>query len=193
MIYGYARCSTNDSKQDIERQHRELGYMGAEEIFAEYISGTAAALPKLEELKERVEAGDTIVTTELSRLTRSVHQLCHLLEWAAGRRIVIKFGALAVDFSAEPEPMTEAMVFMMGVFAQAEQRMTVHRVRSGVANAKAKGQTLGRPVLTKTKLPKKFLKLWPEFVAGRISKAEYAQRIGKSRPTLNGYIAVMQG
>ena len=32
MIYGYARCSTNDSKQDIRRQIRELKAAGAEEV-----------------------------------------------------------------------------------------------------------------------------------------------------------------
>ena len=29
MIYGYARCSTNESKQDINRQIRELKKLGA--------------------------------------------------------------------------------------------------------------------------------------------------------------------
>ena len=39
MIYGYARCSTNESKQDINRQVRELKQAGAEEIFLEYEHG----------------------------------------------------------------------------------------------------------------------------------------------------------
>ena len=42
MKYGYARCSTNESKQDINRQKRELKNMGIKEnnIFFEYESGT---------------------------------------------------------------------------------------------------------------------------------------------------------
>ena len=36
MTYGYARCSTNETKQDINRQVRELKSAGAEEIFLEY-------------------------------------------------------------------------------------------------------------------------------------------------------------
>ena len=41
MKYGYARCSTNESKQDINRQKRELKNMGIKEdnIFFEYESG----------------------------------------------------------------------------------------------------------------------------------------------------------
>ena len=40
MIYGYARCSTNETKQDISRQKRELKEMGAEHIYMEYESGS---------------------------------------------------------------------------------------------------------------------------------------------------------
>ena len=39
MNYGYARCSTNETKQDINRQVRELKAAGAEEIFVEYEHG----------------------------------------------------------------------------------------------------------------------------------------------------------
>lgn len=39
MIHGYARCSTNESKQDIDRQVRELKQAGAENIFLEYEHG----------------------------------------------------------------------------------------------------------------------------------------------------------
>ena len=42
MIYGYARCSTNESKQDINRQVRELKAAGAEKVFLEYEHGDAA-------------------------------------------------------------------------------------------------------------------------------------------------------
>ena len=41
MEYGYARCSTNETKQDIDRQKRELKKMGVDEkyIFFEYEPG----------------------------------------------------------------------------------------------------------------------------------------------------------
>ena len=42
MNHGYARCSTNESKQDIDRQVRELKQAGAESIFLEYEHGDAA-------------------------------------------------------------------------------------------------------------------------------------------------------
>ena len=44
MIYGYARCSTNEELQDINRQKRELKELGAtdETIYFEYESGLNA-------------------------------------------------------------------------------------------------------------------------------------------------------
>ena len=41
MIYGYARCSTNESKQDINRQIKELKAAGADEVIFEYEHGDA--------------------------------------------------------------------------------------------------------------------------------------------------------
>ena len=68
MKTGYARCSTNESKQDIERQVRELKQAGAERIFLEYEHGDAAVKEQLSLLLEQAQAGDTIITLEVSRL-----------------------------------------------------------------------------------------------------------------------------
>ena len=52
MDYGYARCSTNESKQEISRQVRELKQAGAERIFLEYEHGDAAVKKQLSSLLE---------------------------------------------------------------------------------------------------------------------------------------------
>ena len=52
MVYGYCRCSTNETKQDITRQKRELKELGAVDatIFMEYESGTKINRPELAKL-----------------------------------------------------------------------------------------------------------------------------------------------
>ena len=75
MTYGYARCSTNETKQDITRQQRELKEMGAEHIYTEYASGTKSDREELAKLLAAVREGDTICVLEVSRLTRSTKQL----------------------------------------------------------------------------------------------------------------------
>ena len=52
MIYGYARCSTNEKLQDINRQVRELKQQGAtdETIYLEYESGAKTDRAELNKL-----------------------------------------------------------------------------------------------------------------------------------------------
>lgn len=52
MIYGYARCSTNEKLQDINRQVRELKQQGATDttIYLEYESGAKEDRAELSKL-----------------------------------------------------------------------------------------------------------------------------------------------
>ena len=71
-IYGFARCSLAEERgQDINRQVRELKSAGAEEIVLEREHGDAKVKKNLDMLLQTAEAGDTIITTEVSRLSRS--------------------------------------------------------------------------------------------------------------------------
>lgn len=75
MKYGYARCSTSEDKQDIQRQIRELKASGAEQVIFEYEHGDAKVKRNLEMLLDTAREGDTIITLEVSRLSRSMQQL----------------------------------------------------------------------------------------------------------------------
>ncbi|WP_331274622.1 recombinase family protein, partial [Clostridium botulinum] len=62
-------------------------------------------------------------------------------------------GNFVVDCTKELDPMTEGMLKMMGVFAELEKNMISQRVKSGMANARAKGKVIGRPQTTKEDIP----------------------------------------
>lgn len=82
-VYGYARCSTNENLQDINRQKRELKKLGVDDdthIYWEYESGMKKDRVELQKLFSVVKPGDTVVTTEVSRLTRSTSHLCEILQ-----------------------------------------------------------------------------------------------------------------
>lgn len=191
--YGYARCSTNETKQDVERQLRDLIAMGAsrENIYYEYESGAKHDRPELARLMQRIQPGDTIVTTEVSRITRSLRQLCDIIITAKQIKIRIKIGNFVIDCTGEVDHMTEAMLQMMGVFSELERNMTIDRIKSGLANARAKGIRLGRPPKKVDELPKKVLEFWPLFEGGTITKTDYARICGITRPTLYKYIRRM--
>ena len=195
MIFGYCRCSTNESKQDISRQERELKALGVNDkknIYKEYESGTKINRIQLQRLLDIVGEGDTIVSTEVSRITRSTKQLCEIIEFAKNKHLKLVFGNFIVDCTKELDPMTEGMLKMMGVFSEIERNMISQRVKSGVANARAKGKIVGRPQLTIKKVPQKVKDLYDIYDNGTISKTDYAKMCNVSRPTLDKYLNIIK-
>ncbi|MPQ44797.1 recombinase family protein [Clostridium tarantellae] len=191
MIYGYARCSTTEELQDINRQIRELKELGAEKIYKEYASGIKEDREELQELLEVVTEGDAIIALEVSRITRSTKHLCELINLAKEKKLKLIFGNFAVDCTGELDPVTEGMLKMMGVFSEMERNIISQRVKSGMANAKANGKVIGRPILTAEDVPKEFLRHYPKYKSKEINKTEFARLIGVSRPTLDKYIRLL--
>lgn len=194
--YGYARCSTDENKQDINRQKRELKILGCvdeKNIYWEYESGTKAERIELNKLLDKVMAGDTIVTTEVSRITRSTKQLCEIIEKVKERQLKLVIGGFIVDCSkGELDAMTDGMLKMMGVFAEMERNMISERVKSGMANAVAKGKTIGRPITTVENLPGNFIKHYPKYKADQINKTELARLCNVSRQSIHKYIKIYE-
>lgn len=193
MIYGYARCSTNDSKQDIRRQIRELKAAGAEEVVFEYEHGDARIKKELQMLLDTAREGDSIITLEVSRLSRSTQQLCEIVEVIKQKHLrLVIVGSITVDCrNGEIDPMSQAFIQMSAVFAELELSIIRARVRSGIANAKAKGKKVGRPHLTKDDIPPMFMKRYPVLVDGKMNVSELARVCGLSRPTVYKYMKMV--
>ena len=194
MIYGYARCSTNESKQDINRQVRELKAAGAEEVYFEYEHGDSAVKQKQLALFDIVKEGDTIIVLEVPRLARSTKQLCEIIELVKEKKIkLVIVGSITVDCTqGRLDPMSNAFIQMSGVFAELELGMIRDRVKSGMANAKAKGVRIGRPQLTKDKIPPIFYRHYPSYVKGELNISELARVCDMSRTTVYKYIEILK-
>lgn len=194
MIYGYARCSTNEKMQDINRQVRELKRQGATDttIYLEYESGTKVNRTELNKLLNIVQSGDTIIATEVSRITRSTKQLCDIIELAKDKHIKLVLGTFVVDCSKELDPMTEGMLKMMGVFSELERNIISQRVKSGMENAKAKGRNIGRPTTTADDIPNVFYKHYPKYKNGEINKMEFSRLCSLSYPTIYKYLRIIE-
>lgn len=198
MNYGYARCSTNESKQDINRQKRELRSMGVKEdnIFFEYESGTKNDRKELNRLMQIVKAGDSITSLEVSRLTRSTQKLCEIIKEVQEKQIkLVIAGSITIDCSPgkELDAISKGMMLMWGVFAELERDIITARIKSGILNAKEKGVKLGRPQMTMETLPYNFLKYYPMFQNGNINLSELSRLSGISRPTIYKYLKLLEG
>ena len=191
-IYGYARCSTTELRQDIDRQKRELLKLGVPDeahIFWEYESGTKVHRPELEKLLSTVRPGDMIATTEVSRLTRSTSHLCEMLKIVKEQRLKLVIGSFVVDCTNEEmDPMTKGMLMMWGVFSEMERDIISQRVKSGMRNAAAKGKHIGRPAVTADDIPASFWKAYSRYQAKQLTITEMAKILDCSRGTVYKYI-----
>lgn len=189
-LYGYARCSTNESRQDIHRQIKELKAAGAEEIVFEYEHGDAKVKEQLQALLEAAQPGDTLITTEVSRLSRSTQQLCEIVNTIRQKRLrLVIVGSITLDCrSGNIDTMSQAFIQMSAVFAELELSIIRARVKSGMANAKANGRQIGRRRSTKADIPAVFWKHYPAFMEGKLNVSELARVCSVSRPTVYKYL-----
>ena len=195
MNRGYSRCSTNEGKQDINRQVRELKAAGAEMIYMEYEHGDAKVKSQQQTMFAEAEAGDTIIVLEVSRLARSTQQLCEIIEIIRQKHLRLMIvGSITLDCrNGQADPMSEAFLQMAGVFSQLELAMIRSRVRSGMENARAKGKQIGRPQVGKEDIPATFLRQYPSYKSGHLNVSELARVCDISRTTVYKYIGLLEG
>ena len=194
MKYGYARCSTNETKQDINRQVRELKAAGADEIFLEYEHGDSKVKDQQKAMLEQAESGDTIITIEVPRLARSTQQLCEIIDIIRDKHLrLVIIGSITLDCrNGKSDPMSEAFLQMAGVFSQLELAMIRARVRSGMENARAKGVNIGRPQVKKDDIPAVFLRHYPSLKSGKLNVSELARVCNMSRTTVYKYVSLLE-
>ena len=81
---------------------------------------------------------------------------------------------------------------MAGVFSQSELAMIRTRVRSGMANAKAKGKQIGRPQITRDNIPAIFLRHYPAYKNGQLNITELSRVCDLSRTTVYKYMSLLE-
>ena len=194
MDYGYSRCSTNETRQDINRQVRELKAAGAEQIFVEYEHGDAKVKSQQQAMFAEAREGDTIIVLEVSRLARSTQQLCEIINLVREKHLrLVIVGSITLDCrNGQADPMSEAFLQMAGVFSQLELAMIRARVRSGMENARAKGRQIGRPQVSKEDIPASFLRHYPAYKSKQLNVSELARVCHISRTTVYKYIGLLE-
>lgn len=193
MIYAYARCSVNESEEEQRQLFTALQASGAEKGIIEYEENDPSDKVTLEMLLEYVRPGDTIITTQVSRLSRNTKHFCEVLNIVHHKRLqLIILGSIDVDCrNGEMDPMSAAFLKMANVFADLESQMMSASVKAGMARAKEHGKSVGRPRTKFEDIPPSFLKHYPALEQGTLNKSEMARLCGISRPTVYKYLRMM--
>ena len=147
----YCRVSTDG--QTTENQQRELraavernGWTIAGEYIDHGISGAKSRRdrPQFNALLRAVARRefDVVAAWSVDRLGRSLQDLVAFLSDLQSKKVDLYLHQQALDTST---PSGRAMFGMLGVFAEFERSIIQERVKAGLARARAKGRTLGRP------------------------------------------------
>jgi DNA invertase Pin-like site-specific DNA recombinase len=137
---GYARVSSNC--QNLDSQIDALRAAGCAKIFTDKMTGSRMDRPGWDQLLEYIRAGDVLVVSELSRMTRS---LMHLLETAqALDRKQVNLVSLRENIDTNTAT-GRCFLSMMGAIHQMERELRAERAAAGRASARARGKTGGRP------------------------------------------------
>ena len=141
MIIGYARVSTQDQK--LERQLDQLMAAGAEKVYQEKITGTKKDRPELQKLLDNLRSGDTVLTTSLTRLSRSTKDLFALVERIQEKGADIR--SLKETWLDTTTSTGKLMFTLMAGINQFERDIISERTKDGLRAARARGRKGGRP------------------------------------------------
>ena len=144
MTYGYIRVSTD--RQTVENQRFEIqefakrNSISVETWIEETASGTITPEHReLGKLLEKIQKGDLIICSELSRLGRSLFMIMSILNklMEKGARVwTIKDGYRLGD-----DIQSKVLAFAFGLSAEIERNLISQRTKEALERKKAEGQT----------------------------------------------------
>ena len=187
----YCRVSTAD--QSCERQERDLAAFaqraGYEVVGTYKETASGARLDRAERrrvlaLAQRREI-DAVLVTELSRWGRSTTDLLATLRELEARRVsLVALNGMAFDLST---PTGRMMATLLAGIAEFERELTVERIRSGIAAAKARGKRLGRQPGQRPKSDRLAVRVLALVAQGR-SYRLVGREVGLSKNTVAGIV-----
>ena len=193
MIYGYIRVSTD--KQTVENQRFEImNFANGTNIkidkwIEETISGNRAVEKrKLGALLKKLNKGDILISSEISRLGRNLMMIMSILNICMQKGIHV--WTIKDNYRLGNDINSKVLAFAFGLSAEIERNLISQRTKEALARKKNEGAVLGRPKgskSTRTKLSGKEERI-KEMLQEGISKSAIARRMKVSRITLLTFI-----
>ncbi len=150
---------------------------------------SAAIGKRIDQLFTQVEAGDTLIVSELRRIGRSVGQIVRTVEALVKGKVRFVAVKEGIWLDEERNSQTQAMVRIFGLLAEADRELVSIHTKESLAAARGKGKKLGRPKgsLGRSKLDGQIEEI-KRLLALGVSKASIAKITGVEPGTINRFI-----
>lgn len=195
-IIGYIRVSSN--KQTVAHQRYEIdqfakanGLKISNWIEEKISSRKALKNRKLGALLENLQENDILISCEISRLGRSLLEVMRILEICLNKNCQV--WTIKENYRLGNDIQSKVLAFAFGLAAEIERNLISQRTKASLANIKASGKKLGRPIAAhsqRLKLTKNTKKIEMLLEKG-LSKTKIAKILGVQRSTLYRFILRM--
>ena len=180
MLVGYMRVST--SEQNLALQRDALEGVGCERLYEDTCSGSVTERPGLARALDNLRSGAALVVWKLDRIGRSLGHVVELVAGLQAKGIGLKVLTGGIDTTSS----TGRLVFgIFATLAEFERDLIKERTIAGLAAARARGRTGGRPrVMTRAKLRTAMTMMADQGNAA----SDVAEQLGISISTLYAYV-----
>lgn len=184
MKFLYARVSSNDGSQHIDRQTTTAEQY--DEVFEDYASGGSTNRPKLQEMLKWIRKGDVVEVHSIDRLARNINDLLQIVKnITEERHAEIFFIKENLHFTDdESNPFNNLMLHLLGSIAEFERNMIKMRQKEGISIAKQKG------VYSKERCKKLSLSKIEELkkdIIDKVKITDICKKYGITKPTFYRY------
>lgn len=197
MIYGYIRVSTD--QQSTSNQKFEINrYATSHNIqIDKWVEETISSRKplnkrKLGSLLAELKDGDILISTEISRLGRSLLEVMGILQHCLAQNCQI--WTLKEHYKLGSDIASKVLAFAFGLSAEIERQLISDRTKMSLDKLKSQGKHLGRPFGAKSKSLKlsKNTKKVKDLMAKGLPKAQIARLLGVDKLTLYRFLKKLE-
>ena len=197
MIYGYIRVSTD--QQSTSNQKFEINRFASSHNIQidKWVEETISSRKplnkrKLGSLLAELKDGDILISTEISRLGRSLLEVMGILQHCLAQNCQI--WTLKEHYKLGSDIASKVLAFCFGLSAEIERQLISERTKMSLDKLKSQGKHLGRPFGAKSKSLKlsKNTKRVKDLMAKGLPKAQIARLLGVDKLTLYRFLKKLE-
>lgn len=147
MIIAYTRTYSNKQQNDNQKNAIEQFAANNNIVIDKWLKDNRTTSSRyknrLEEIIKNMKAGDTLIVADVTRLSRKLMEIMHLILLCIEKNIILY--CLKEGYSFENNIDSKTLAFTFGLVSEIESKLISTRTRESLEITKSKGKTLGRP------------------------------------------------